>query len=311
MPDSVDSLLNQSTDEYSAPEHEEHEEEDDEEEEPTTVLISEEGRITSVNITEERLDLTCGFPMLEGPSTTEFLWEVELARAGAEDLVFDLTLDGPKDWYVYAVEDRYNKDKQISAIRINRFSVQETIAIIAIAPYWTYPDAGDYTITLEAVSGDINASIDLTATIVNNYQLYSQTELSGGRTRIYAKAGEDSIFPISVTNTGTASLDTINLSSTNPEGWTVTYSPAKLENLSPGASQQIEVSVLADKDTIPGDYMVSLEISGEPTAHATDLLMRVTVESSNRAILIAIVVIIVVAVALYFGIKEFRKRRTA
>jgi uncharacterized membrane protein len=258
---------------------------------------------------EETFEVGSDFPVLTGPSDTQFLWEVDFTRAGGdEDLVFDLTITGPEDWLYYTAEDRYNKEKRISAIRINRFSIKETIAVIAVAPYWLNPDPGDYTFTVETTSGDLSASIDLTARVTARYDLDSQTELTGNRLNISAKAGDESLLPISVTNTGTASLDTVNLSSSKPEGWSISFSPAKLENLAPGANQEIDVIIKPDKKTISGDYMVYLEVSGEPTANAMDLAIRVTVETSTKWGVIAILIIVAVAAALFLIFRQLGRR---
>ncbi len=258
---------------------------------------------------EETFEIGADFPVLTGPSDTSFLWEVDFTRAGGdEDLVFDISLTGPKDWLFYAAEDRYNQDSRISAIRLNRFSIKETIVIVAIAPYWLYPEPDDYTITLEASSGDLKGSLDLTARITARYDFAAQTELTGGRLNINAKTGEESYLPISISNIGTAPLDKITLSSSKPEGWSVTFTPEKLENLSPGASQEIEVSVKPPKKTISGDYVVNLQFSGEPSSHAPDLGIRVTVETSTKWGFVAIGIIAAIAAALILVFKRLGRR---
>ena len=257
----------------------------------------------------ETFELGAKYPVLTGASDTSFLFEVDFTRAGGnEDLNFDLTLTGPKDWLFYAAQDRYNKDKRISAIRINRFSIKESIVVIAVAPYWLYPEPGDYSIQLEASSGDLKGSIELTAKITARYDFIATTELAGGRLNIKAKTGEESYLPISVTNIGTATLDNVTLSSSKPEGWSVTFTPEKIENLSPGASQEVEVSIKPPKKTISGDYMVNLQFSGEPSSHTPDLGIRVTVETSTKWGFVAIGIIIAIAAALILVFKRLGRR---
>jgi uncharacterized membrane protein len=258
---------------------------------------------------EETFEIGANYPILTGPADTTFLWEVDFTRAGGDqDLVFDLSLTGPQDWLFYAAQDRYNKDTRISAMRINRFSIKETIAVIAVAPYWLYPEPGDYKITLEATSGDLKGSIELTARITARYDFAAQTELEGGRLNINAKSGNESYLPISIINTGTAPLDKVTLSSSRPEGWSVTFTPEKLENISAGASQEVEVSIKPPKNTISGDYIVYLQFSGEPSSYAPDLGIRVTVETSTKWGFVAIVIIAVIAAALVLVFRRFGRR---
>jgi uncharacterized membrane protein len=260
-------------------------------------------------VPEETFEIGADFPVLTGPADTSFLWEVDFTRAGGdEDLVFDITLTGPDGWLYYAAQDRYNKDSRISAIRLNRFSIKETIAVIAVAPYWLYPEPGDYSLTLEATSGDLKGSMELTARITARYDFDAQTELEGGRLNINAKTGEESYLPISIINTGTAPLDKITLSSSRPEGWSVTFTPEKLENLSPGASQEVEVNIKPPKGTISGDYMVYLQFSGEPSSDASDLGIRVTVETSTKWGFVALGIIVAIAAALVLVFRRFGRR---
>ena len=257
----------------------------------------------------ETFEISAKYPALTGASDTSFLFEVDFTRAGGnEDLNFDLTVTGPKDWLVYAAQDRYNSDKRISAMRINRFSIKESIVVVAVAPYWLYPEPGDYSIVLEASSGDLKGSIDLTAKISARYDFIAITELAGGRLNIKAKTGNESYFPISVTNIGTATLDNVTLSSSKPEGWSVTFTPEKIENLSPGASQEIEVSIKPPKKTISGDYIVNLQFSGEPSSHTPDLGIRVTVETSTTWGFVAIGIIAAIAAALFLVFKRLGRR---
>lgn len=257
----------------------------------------------------ETFEIGAKYPVLTGASDTSFLFEVDFTRAGGdEDLNFDLTLTGPKDWLFYAAQDQYNSDKRISAMRINRFSIKESIVVVAVAPYWLYPEPGDYSIVLEASSEDLTGSIELTAKITARYDFIAVTELAGGRLNIKAKTGNESYLPISVSNIGTATLDNVTLSSSKPEGWSVTFTPEKIENLSPGASQEVEVSIKPPKKTISGDYIVNLQFSGEPSSHTPDLGIRVTVETSTTWGFVAIGIIAAIAAALLFVFKRLGRR---
>ena len=257
----------------------------------------------------ETFEIGAKYPVLTGASDTSFLFEVDFTRAGGDqDLNFDLTVTGPKDWLVYAAQDSYNSDKRISAMRINRFSIKETIVVIAVAPYWLYPEPGDYSILLEADSEDVKGSIELTAKITARYDFVAITELTGGRLNIKAKTGDESYFPISITNIGTATLDSVLLSSSKPEGWSVTYTPEKIENLAAGANQEVEVSIMPPKKTISGDYIVNLQFSGEPSSHSPDLGIRVTVETSTSWGFVAIGIIAAIGVALLLVFKRLGRR---
>jgi len=88
----------------------------------------------------------------------------------------------------------------------------------------------------------------------------------------------------------------------------VIFTPEKIENLSPGASQEVEVSVKPPKNTISGDYIVSLQFAGEPSSYSPDLGIRVTVETSTTWGFVAIGIIAAIAAALMLVFKRLGRR---
>jgi len=265
---------------------------------------------------EETFELQAKYPALSGPADTTFEFEVGLSyRYGEGPREFELHTTGPEGWLTYVCESSYQKDKQLTAIRLETYSVSEKVLVVAIAPFWLFPEPGDYTIEMEAVSEDLSLkdSIDLTATITARYNLAVET--TSGRLNTKATAGKESSFSITVTNVGTATLDKVTFSSTRPSGigneeWKVTFDPEKIEALAPLDNKEIEVTVKPPAKTIAGDYMTTLKFDTDPdlSTEPPKLEIRVTVSTPTKWGWIGAGIIVAVIAGLVVGFRRFGRR---
>jgi len=263
---------------------------------------------------EPTFELQAKYPALSGPADTTFEFEVGLSyRHGEEPREFELRTMGPEGWLTYVCESSYQKDKQLTAIRLETYSVSEKVLVVAIAPFWLFPEPGDYTVELEAVSGDLKDTIDLTATITARYNLAVET--TSGRLNSKATAGKESSFSIVVTNTGTATLDKVTFSSTKPKGigneeWSITFKPDKVEALHPWDEQEVEVTLKPPSKTIAGDYMTTLKFDTDPdlSTEPPKLEIRVTVSTPTKWGWIGAGIIAAVIVGLVVGFRRLGRR---
>ena len=257
---------------------------------------------------EEKIEFETKYPVLSGAADRIFEFEVKLTYSGGEEARdFELNIEAPEGWLAYVCESTYNKDKEISSIRLDP-SLTSTVGVIAMAPFWLYPEPGEYTITLEAASEKIKGSFDLISKITARFDFYVQTKLEGGRLNIKAESGKESYLPLEVINTGTAALNKVTFSSINPEGWRVTFNPEKIESLPAGDSQEVEVSIKPPAKTIAGDYMITLRFAGDPSSHANDLNIRVTVGTSTKWGLIGVGIVVAIIAGLAVAFTRLGRR---
>ena len=222
---------------------------------------------------EAKIELEAAYPKLEDTAPgASFEFEVELKYSGDEACVFDLEATGPVGWVVY-ITPSYPKDKRISAIRLEPYP--EKIRVVAIPPPWPIPDPGEYKITLEVSSAEIKGNIELKAVVAATYflalvpteELYSTS----------ATAGKDNYFSIDIQNLGSGAIENIKFSSNKPKGWAIDFSPDKVDSLSAGSYQTIDVNIKPSSKAIAGDYQITLRASGTQTSESIDI--RVTVET--------------------------------
>lgn len=254
-----------------------------------------------------KIELNVPYPTLQAVAGETFEFEMQFRYIAATDAPRDFTLKTtvPKGWDV-VMTPQYEKEKKLSAIRLApAFSFGNTILVSVSSPPYPLPDPGDYKVTFEATSGDLKASMDLTATITAKYSLTLLPPT--GRYNMTAKAGKDNYFSIEAGNLGTANIDNITFSTTKPDGWSITFSPEKIESLKALDSQTIQLNVKPAANTISGDYSVSITATGKQ-AMARNFDLRVTVETPTVWGWVGVGVIVVVVVGLIGVFMRFSRR---
>ena len=263
---------------------------------------------------EEKIELNSKYPIRPGPVDISFTFDVELLYSGGEEQrTFELSAEGPDGWLVSILQSAYEAT-EISAIRLDPTKAYpETIAVYASAPYWLFPEPGDYTITLKAAAGEIEDSIDLTARVTARYDFLVGTET--GRLDIKSTAGKESHLTVIITNLGTAPLNQITFRSVKPrvvagEAWSVNFDPDKIENLNPWDEREVEVVIKPPPKTIAGDYMTTLEFNSDPqtSIEPPAVAIRVQVMGETSTIWIGTGIVVAVLAALYFVFRRFGRR---
>jgi len=254
----------------------------------------------------DTITLTTEFPKFEAEATGSFIFNVKMSYLGQIDRVFDLDATVPAGWDAY-VSPQYDSTR-ISSITIEKSSFGPTtknVKITTSPPSWPLADPGDYTITLKTTSGDVSGEIEFTAKITARYSLDAvpTNQLYNMR----AKAGNDNTFSIAVTNLGTDTIENITFSSSKPSGWEITYKPEKIELLEILDQQTIDVNIKPPTDTVAGDYMISLSVSGKQ-AFADTMDVRVTVATPTIWGWVGVGIIVVVAVGLILIFMRFGRR---
>jgi len=250
---------------------------------------------------EEKFELTTPYTKLEGTSSFEF--EVTLNYKGAVARVFNLSATGPKDWTTY-ITPTYPKDKMIQDIRIDPTDYNNKISVYTAPPLWFMPEPGEYKITVEASSGELKGTLNLTAIVTAKYDMSLTTP--DGRLNTTATTGKDNYLTLTIANTGSAPIDNINFSSGKPSGWTIEFKPNKIDSLAAGGSQTIDVSIKPPAKTIAGDYEITLTASGKQTAK--DVRIRVTVETPTVWGWVGVGIIVLVVAGLAFVFMRFSRR---
>ncbi|MCL6555694.1 MAG: FAD-dependent oxidoreductase [Burkholderiales bacterium] len=144
----------------------------------------------------------------------------------------------------------------------------------------------------------------LEAVITGTYDL--QLTTSDERLSTSLTAGGTRNLELVVKNTGTSDLSNVSLTATTPTDWEVTFEPAKIANLAPGASTQVTATIKADKNAIAGDYIVSM--TSKTAEKSADATLRMTVKTSVLWGWIGILIIIAVIGGVYYLFRTYGRR---
>ncbi len=248
---------------------------------------------------EDKLKLSTQYPVKRTKSGDTFEFNVELKYEGSEDRTFELKVTGldEKNWTT-AIQPLAERT-EVSAIRmVAGRTYPETVKVVVVPLPWALPEPGDYVLTFEASSGDIRETLELKAVVTARYEfgLYTET----GLLNTEAVAGEENHLAIKLVNSGSAAIESIIFTSINPEGWSITYNPEKVENLAPRLTQEVDVIIKPPPKTIAGDYAITIRADSEEIRDSLELRVTVLTPTIWGWVGIAIVIVVIAGLAILF-----------
>jgi len=257
---------------------------------------------------EPFVEIKTTYPAVEGIAGASFEFEVDFnykGELGGEAHRFELILTTPQGWSAY-ITPQYQQENRIKEITLEPgFAAGSKLKVTATSPFWPLPEPGEYKITLEAISGEIQGATELTAVITAKYIMALAP--SGELYNTTAKAGKDNFFSIDVANLGTAPIDNIKFSSVKPKGWTIEFSPDKIESLPAIDFQTVDVNIKPPTETIAGDYEITIQASGEQVSRE-EIKIRVTVETPTIWGWVGVGIIVLVVAGLAYIFMRFSRR---
>lgn len=235
------------------------------------------------------INITTSYPVLEGPTDSEFEFSIEVENKLDKDTIFNLSSQGPKDWDIRfkpAYESKY-----ISSLRI-KADQSQTMAVEVRPNPWAEP--GPYPLLVKVSSPEAKAEVKLSVVLTGTYKLEAGT--ADGLLSLNAFQGKAANLSFYVKNTGSAAQNSVRFLSFKPENWKLDFKPEVIEGLPPGELKQVEVTITPADQALVGDYSVSLRVEGEKANK--NMEMRVTVKASTAWGWIGIGIIVLVIAGL-------------
>jgi uncharacterized membrane protein len=218
---------------------------------------------------------------------------------GVSDKTFDIVVEYPDTWFA-STTPQHQTETEIAAVKLTS-GTPETLRVVATPLVQIDPGEYDIRVTLQSsVEGDeLEGSVDFKAIITSTYEMDLKTKT--GRLSTDVTSGQDNHYKLLITNNGSASLEEVKITSSEPEGWTIDFDTEEIEVLEAGEEVEIDANIKPSDDTIAGDYMVSFNAKSENAED--DVELRITVETPTiwGIVGIAIIVIVIVAVAIVFA----------
>jgi len=207
----------------------------------------------TVNVTEmgsSDTEFTADQPNMQGNANATFTYRATLKNGTADKQLYALMGYAPRGWTVTFKAD-YNA---VTSVEIEPNSTKE-ITIEVKPPKEV--NAGTYKIPVRAVTGSTSASMELEAVVTGNYEISLTT--STGLLSAKLTAGKKEKIQLVVRNAGSADLTDIEMKSTAPSKWQITFEPSKIDKLTAGSQTTVSATIQADKKAIPGDYVIEME----------------------------------------------------
>jgi uncharacterized membrane protein len=248
--------------------------------------------------------LSTKYPTMEAAAGNAMKYEIEVKNQTDEDQVIDFSVELPQGWRA-SISPRWMEEEKISAIKINKAGT-ETILLAVTPPFTAEKD--EYELKLIARAGELVKSLDLKAVVTGTYTLNLGTET--GNLKLSTISGEEKEFTFYIWNEGSAPIDNIAFYSSVPQGWEVKFNPERITELPSIVETQqpekITMTIKVPHNTVPGDYMVTVNASG--TQDQKKVEFRTTVQVPTKWGWIGILIIIVI-LAILLGIFLKLRRR--
>ncbi len=244
-----------------------------------------------------KLTMEPQLPSLRGNAKSSFEYQLNVKNDSGRNLVVGFAASGPPNFETSFTE-------QYGSQEINSMPVeagQSKTVKLKVRPPSTI-GAGNYPVTIKASAEDTSADAKVALEIAGQPRL----SLAGrdGLVSSRAEAGKETTIPILITNTGTAPADEVELTSTAPSGWKITFEPKAVDRIPPGQNKEVQVLITPPEKAVAGDYAPTFNVASRGESASTQF--RVAVSTSTMwgivgAGIIAIALLIMVGAVARFG----------
>jgi uncharacterized membrane protein len=251
------------------------------------------------------LKLSCDVPSYSDNAGTTFNYNVTLSYSGTDTITVNLSAINDPGWTSLI---SYSA-KQISSIPIGPLSYgspdTRTLSVSYSANTGTTPTVGPHKLIIKATSGSFAKELELTAIVKSYYSLSITTP--SGNLATSTVSGKENTMTMRVVNNSSVALENVTLNAQKPDNWDITFKPdAKIASIPAGQSSDISVVIKPPKDTITGDYNITL--SANDTNISNSMVIRVMVSASSIWGFVSIAIIVVVIAGLAFLFMKLGRR---
>jgi uncharacterized repeat protein (TIGR01451 family) len=255
--------------------------------------------VTLAKTEPAKLTLEPKLPALRGTAKSAFDFQVDIKNDGQEDSTVNLLSKAPPGFQV-TFKQGYGS-QELTSLPL-KAGESKTLSVGVQPP--DNAQAGQYPVAVAASGGNASADTKLLLDITGR----PSVSLSGPQDRLSgdATAGQERTFTFTLSNTGSAPARDLKLSASPPSGWKVTFNPEKVDQIAPGETSNVGVSMTPSTQAIAGDYMVAVRANGEGASDSANF--RVTVRTSTLWGVTGLGVIGASALMLAFAVTRYGRR---
>jgi uncharacterized membrane protein len=246
-----------------------------------TLTVSAEGQGNTVTLPiavtlaqklPAKLKVDTALPALRGTSKSSFEYQLTIKNDSGRNLTVSFTAQAPKNFETSFTEAYGSQELSSVAIEAGK---SKDIKLKVRPP--STVDAGTYPVSVTVSAEGATAKTDVSLEIIGQPRL----SISGrdGLLSMRAEAGQQSTFPIIVSNTGSAPADEIELSGSAPSGWKLEFNPKTIAKIEPGKDAEAQALVTPTEKSLAGDYQTTLRAASRGETASSQV--RVTVVTST------------------------------
>jgi uncharacterized repeat protein (TIGR01451 family) len=255
--------------------------------------------VTLAKTEPAKLTLEPKLPALRGTAKSAFDFQVDIKNDGQEDSTVNLLSKAPPGFQV-TFKQGYGS-QELTSLPL-KAGESKTLSVGVQPP--DNAQAGQYPVAVAASGGNASAETKLLLDITGR----PSVSLSGPQGRLSgdATAGQERTFTFTLSNSGSAPARDLKLSASPPSGWKVTFNPEKVDEIAPGGTSDVGVSMTPSTQAIAGDYMVAVRANGDGASDSANF--RVTVRTSTLWGVTGLGVIGASALMLAFAVTRYGRR---
>jgi len=248
----------------------------------------------------ERLQLKSELPSVEGTPDSTFSFSVNLQNNSAAETSINLNSEVPTGFSATFTQS-YSTDK-LSNITLDA-GESKKLTVKVTPPQGV--SEGTYPVKVIAATSTTSAQTEVTL----NVKGQSNLTLSGdqGLLSFSAVAGKEKIVILILKNTGSADAKNIQLSASSPSNWKAEFTPKAVEEIAPGETATVKMTVTPSSQAITGDYGLKVSAQSKTSGNISQQF-RVTIKTSSLWGIVAILIIALGVVILLLVMKKYGRR---
>ena len=244
-------------------------------------------------------DFSSEYPEQEGSAGTSFSFNATLINNSAEEQSYSLSANAPDGWQVAFKPS--GESTQVASITLEP-AVSQGLTITVTPP--NNVSAGDYTIPCSAISAGETLDMELSVTVTESYDLALSTP--DGRLSFDTVAGKESDLTLSISNNSNVAIENVNLTSSAPTGWNVSFDTPPIDIIEAGATVEVSAHVTPSSEALTGDYVVTMTADSSQVSDTAEF--RVAVETSVIWGFAAVAIIIILLSGIGYIFRKYGRR---
>ena len=244
-------------------------------------------------------DFSCEYPEQEGAADASFSFSATLVNNSPETQTYSLSAQAPEGWQV-AFEPS-GESTQVASIELES-AASQGLDITVTPP--NNVEAGQYTIPCSAVSAGETLDMELSVTVTEKYSLDLSTP--DGLLSFDTHANEETPVTLSITNNSNVPVQNVNLTSSAPSEWNVSFDTPTIDVIEAGATVEVTARVTPSDQALTGDYVVTMTANASQVSDTAEF--RVAVETSMVWGFVAVVVIVALLAGIGYVFRKYGRR---